>query len=213
MIFAGSAPARRLPSLVAGLFLASLGAESILAQEAPRNGDLLLLRHYRVEGCQPIPTGTEVFGWLARKALGIDRFVSTSADCGLTNRRGSREGWNYVFWSDRQDTAASRLIQKAIARFGLTALVPRATGESWKEPSVGPYEPFVLIQLEGEFPIRLWAHGTASLEVEVLPAEGGGFDLTASSKTPDGKGCTATRRVQPGEVAQDGRRAQLCAST
>lgn len=212
MIVSGTGPARRLPWLALALLLAAGQAGSARAQDAASDGDLLMLRHYRVPGCQPIPTGTEVFGWLARKALGIDSFVSTSAECGQTNRSGAREGWNYVFWTDRQDTVASRLIERAIARFGLTALVPRATGESWTEPSLGPYEPFVLIQLEGEYPIRVWAHATASLEVEILPAAAGGFDLTVRSQTPAGKGCTATRRVRAGEAPPGNQRQLLCES-
>ncbi len=171
------------------------GAEA----DTPEQGELWLLRQYRVPGCEPMPRVPVVFNWLVRKALAIEEFLATSVDCGQIGRRGSREGWNYVFWMEREETAVAELVRRAKERYGLTAIVPRLRGQSWSERAES-YEPFVLIQLPGEDgPVRVWAAGDAILEVEISAPREGRIEVGVSAATYDGKECFGRRELRPGE--------------
>lgn len=195
---------RRFASLLSIAFLLATWAAPAAAQQTPdveggEPGKLWLLRYYRVPGCEPMPKVPVVFNWLIRKALAVREFLATSGDCGQVGRPGSREGWNYVFWVERDDTAVGRLVEKARARYGLTRLVPRRAGQSWTERAKD-YEPFILIQLAGEEgPARVWMSGDGKLEVTLSVPGPGRFEFDARSVTYGGKECRARRELAAGE--------------
>lgn len=181
--------------------LAAAGPARLEAVEAAKPGQLWLLRQYRVPGCEPMPRLPTVFNWLIRKALAVEEFIATSADCGQTGRRGAREGWTYVFWSEGEDTAVARLLKRGEERFGITRLVARKPEESYSVHSRG-YEPFVMIQLGGDQgPVRIWATGdVAELSAEIsMGGSPGEFEVGVESVTHEGQRCRGRRLLQPEE--------------
>ncbi len=184
--------------------LAVLASTVVVRAEAAQvtDGRLWLLRQYRVEGCEPMPSVPEVFSWLFRKALAIEEFFATSADCGQVGRRGTEagNGWTYVFWSKNEDTFVAKWLRKAERRFGETELVGRKPGESFPVRSKG-YEAFVMIQLGGEEgPVRLWAAGdVARLEAEVSVSAPGELQVRLESVTFQGKRCIGNRVLRSDE--------------
>lgn len=178
------------------------------AEAEVENGDLWLLRRYEVGGCKPkIPPPT-VFDWLGSKTIGIGHYLATSADCGLVGTRDTDDGWTYVYWSS--ENFAGRLIRRAVEKFNLTQLAGLVGDRVWREPSIGPYEPFVLIQLKGEWPVRVWAHGTASLEVEIRPGGEEAFEVRARSKSAERECVSAWRPLNVGQAEDRPREALPC---
>ncbi len=195
-------PSRRLSTIaVLVALLAAVPAPFAFAASQVEDGRLWLLPQYRVPGCRPMPSVPTVFNWLVRKALAIDEFMATSADCGEVGRRGSAQGqgWTYVFWSESDDTAAAGLLRKARQKYGLTQLVLKRPGESYSIGATG-YEAFFLIQLGGDQgPVRIWSAGdVASLGGSISMADAGGIEVRVESVTHDGQRCVAERVLRPG---------------
>lgn len=174
--------------LATGLTVGAEGAETV------EPGRLWLLRHYKVPGCEPMPAVPTVFNWLIRKALAVEEFLAVSADCGQVGRRGSNEGWTYIFWTESEEAAIARLLRKAQERFGLTGLVAKGMDESFSLRSKG-YESFVMIQLAAEDgPVRIWAAGdVVSLKADISIASPGQLRARVESVTHEGRRCVGTR--------------------
>lgn len=187
--------------LLATLLLAPLGTAPARAEKV-EPGTLWMLRQYRVPNCEPMPKVPTVFNWLVRKALAIEEFLAASADCGEIGRRGAREGWTYVFWSESEGTAVEKLVRIGQERFGVTALVARKPEESFTLQAAG-YEAFVMIQLGGEDgPVRIWAAGDVSgLDAAISVAEPGVLQVEVESTTFEGRRCRSQRVLRADEPA------------
>ena len=209
-----SSPLRRavVPLLLAAVLSTPLATAPARADDI-EPGTLWVLRQYRVPNCEPMPKVPTVFNWLVRKALAIQEFVAASADCGQVGRRGAREGWTYVFWSESRSTAVERLVRIGEERFGVTALVARKPTESFTIRSFG-YEAFLMIQLGGDQgPVRIWSAGdVAELGATISVAAPGELRVEVESTTYEGRSCSSQRLLRPDEPA--GRRELLaCRAT
>ena len=204
-------PRRQPARLLAAVLLMALAAPPLVrpavAAESIEPGQLWILREYRVAECEPMPKLPTVFNWLIRKALAIEDFFAASADCGQIGRRGAREGWTYVFWSEREGTAVENLVRKAQERYGLTQLVALKEGESFPVRAKG-YEAFVMIQLRDEQgPARIWAAGdVAELEARISVAAPGELQVRVESTTHEGKSCVGMRVLKPEEPVRQRQR-------
>ncbi len=188
-----------VPLLLAALLSTPLATPAARADKV-EPGTLWMLRQYRVPACEPMPKVPTVFNWLVRKALAIEEFVAASADCGQIGRRGAREGWTYVFWSESKNTAVERLVRIGQERFGVTALVARKPAESFSIKSFG-YEAFIMIQLGGEDgPVRIWSAGdVVELVATISVAAPGELRVQVESTTHDGRSCSAQRLLLPND--------------